>query len=836
MFNYDWVYQKSLEYFNGNELSAKVFTDKYALQDNNGNYYESTPDDMHKRLAKEFARIEQKYPNSLTEEQAYDYFKNFSRIIPQGSPMAGIGNPYQILSLGNCYVITAPHDSYGGIMYSDQELANLMKRRAGVGLDISSLRPIGMPVKNSAKTTTGIAGFMERFSNTCREVGQSGRRGALIEVISVHHPEVETFIDIKRDLKKVTGANISVQFTDEFMEAVKNDDYYEQRFPVDEKDYHLYKTDKPLVSKKVKAKEIWNKFVDSAWTSAEPGALFWSTANKYSPAHCYGKIDENFYNKACNPCGEIIMGRDSCRLLLVNLISFVKNKFTDQAYFDFNEFEQTAYDAQKMMDDIVDLELEKIKIIIDKIKSDPEPDNIKKNEIEMWEQYLDTCTKGRRTGLGITALGDVFASLGIRYGSEESIELTEKIYKTLCINAYKATIDMAEQRGSFPIFDLDTEFDNDFIKRIYDELPIEYQEKYKKYGRRNVCLLTTAPAGSVSLLALFGERDGKKYFSVTSGGEPTFLVEHIRRKKINPSDQDSRVDFIDELGDRWQEFNVYHTGHKYWKDVNNNINTEINNSPYFNSTSNDIDWVNSVNLQAVSQKWIDHSISKTCNLPKDVTKELVSEIYMRAWESGCKGFTIYRDGSRSGVLISNEEKQDTPTLVETNAPKRPTELPCEIHRVNIKGQSWVIFVGLLKDKPYELWGGLINDELEIPKSHKNGKIIKTAKGKYDLHYDDTVVTDLINTFQNPTYGFHTRAISTMLRHGVPLQYLVDQIQKDDKENTLYSFNKVIGRVLKKYIKEGTVATGQKCPSCGNTNLIYQEGCLSCTCGNFSKCS
>lgn len=834
MVNYDEAYASSLEYFHGNELAARVFVGKYALQDLKGDYLESNPDQMIDRVANELHRIEQNYPNPIGLKKIKAYLEDFAQIIPQGSPLFGIGNKLQTVSLGNCFVIESPHDSYGGIMKTDQELAQLMKRRGGVGVDISTLRPEGEIVRNSAKTTSGIAGFMERFSNTCREVGQKGRRGAEIITLNVHHPEIETFINIKKDLTKVTGANISVKFTDEFMNAVRNNETYEQRFPVE-----LKAGEMPKISRQVDATKIYKMFCQAAWQSAEPGVLYWDRANKYSPAHNYGKIDAKFYNAACNPCGEIIMSAfDSCRLMLINLNHYVKDKFLSSAYFDFVAFKKASYDAQKLMDDTIDLEIEKMHAILKKIDLDPEPDNVKYAEKTMWESFLDTTIKGRRTGLGITGLGDALAALNIQYGGKDSVKMSEDIYRTLCLGSYESSIDMAEQRGAFPLFNLEIDKDNGFMENLLPQLSPEYLAKYEKYGRRNIAALTTAPAGSVSLMALFAEDINGKYFGVTSGIEPVFKTEHIRRKKINPNDKDAQVDFVDDLGDKWQEFPVYHTAYKYWKDMHLCGATNMPN-PYINASSEDIDWNTSVLLQSKAQKWIDHSISKTCNLPNSATVELVSQVYMTAWESGCKGFTVYRDGSRSGVLISatptNENKE---IFNETTAPKRPASLKCEVHYSNIDKSKWIILVGMLNGKPYEVFGGIIDEEKTvISKSIKEAELVKNAKGNYDLVKDEAIlVSNVLETLNNSSYNFHTRTLSMALRHGAPVQYIVEQLQKiGDKEIGLYSFNKVIARVLKKYIPDGTIRKGASCPSCGSLNVAYQEGCLSCKDCGYSKC-
>ena len=1139
MSTYKEAYDKSLEYFKGDELAANIFVSKYALTDNAGDLKELTPDDMHKRLSKEFARIESKYPNPLLEDEIYSLLKDFKYIVPQGSPMNAIGNDYQIQSIGNCFVIAPVLDSYGGIMHSDQQLVQLMKRRCGCGLDISNIRPKGILTQNAARSTDGIGLFMERFSNTCREVAQGGRRGALMQTISIHHPEVETFINIKKDKKKVTGANISVRVSNDFMEAVKSDSEYEQFWPM---------TGDKKIATMTKAKSIWNQIIASVWEGAEPGVLFWDRITSQGPSGIYGEVDEAFKDVSTNPCqpawakiltkhgivemkdvhvgdeiwssegwttitnkqsagikkvykyktsanvfygtenhklisngekieakdaknidylrgysedfykidvqdvmdglvigdgtvhkrsnnlvyllvgkkdhdyfesdikdlfikhrpglsdtayeikttikhnelpktyerrvperfikdknrligflrglysangsicgnrvtlkatslgiiedvqlmlssigirsymttnkekmnkfangtylcresydlqittdrmkfknligflqnyknenlkeeeksdrgeimsydikkvdfiseeevfditvdnnshtywtqgcnvsncGEIPMGTDSCRLLVVNLLSFVKNPFTTNAKFDYVKFSDISYKAQRLMDDVVDLELEKIDKILAKIESDDQPDFIKAPEKKMWEDFKLVCIKGRRTGLGITALGDALAALNIRYGSDESIKKTEKIYKTLAVNAYRSSIHMAKERGKFPIFDYKLEKNHEFLNRIIECLDEEDITTYKKYGRRNIALTTTAPTGTVSTLT-----------QTTSGIEPAYLLKYTRRKKINPIDTTARVDFVDDLGDRWQEFPVYHHGFKMWMDITGKENIE--DSPYHKATSNDIDWVASVKIQGVAQKWICHAISKTCNLPNDASRELISEIYMKAYEEGCKGFTVYRDGCRSGVLISQDETKEDLSFKEYNAPKRPDALDCDIHQTNIKGEPWTVFVGKYDNKPYEIFGGL-SKYVSIPKKYKSGKISKNGKvaGKrlYDLSYgigdEETWIKDIVRVFENPTEGEFTRILSLSLRHGSPIQYVVEQLQKDDKNSDMYSFSKVIARVLKHYIKDGSKSTDKKCTSCGSENsLIYKEGCLICSNCGYSKC-
>lgn len=830
------AFASSLEYFGGDELAASVFISKYALRDSGGNILEKTPADMHRRLAKEFARIESKYSNPVSEEEIYGYLSRWE-IVPQGSPMSAMGNPYKVQSLSNCFVIDSPQDSYGGILFADQEQAQIMKRRGGVGFDISTIRPKGMHTANAAGTTDGIGVFMERFSNTCREVAQGGRRGALMLSISVDHPEIETFINIKRDLKKVTGANISIRLTDAFMQAVKAEAEYTLHWPVD------VPASEAKVTKVVKAKVIWDQIIDAAWTSAEPGLLFWDTVQKNTPTEAYASL--GYGSVSTNPCGEIVLSPyDSCRLLLLNLSKFVKNPFDSGATFDYVKFGTAARLAQRLMDDLVDLELEAVDTILSKIEADPESPAVKHAELELWKKIRNAASKGRRTGLGITAMGDALAMLNIRYGSQESVDKTEEIYKVLEVNAYRSSVRMAAERGAFPIFSHKLEAEHEFIQKVISVDP-ELRSDYLKYGRRNIALTTTAPAGSVSCLT-----------QTTSGIEPAFLVSYTRRKKITSTDVTSRVDFVDQLGDKWQEYKVYHHGYKAWMEVTGNEDN-VEKSPYWGATSNDIDWDMSVKLQAAAQKWVCHSLSKTCNLPNATTRETVAQVYMSAWETGCKGFTVYRDGSRTGVLVSDEPKKEEKAaddgsqpqiIAENHAPKRLKELPCDIHRINVKGtagsESYLVLVGMMEDKPYEVFCGL-SSHVEVPKKAKHGTLIKNGKkdgvATYNLSIpvgdDDAVLfKDVVELFANPLHGAFTRSLSLALRHGIPVQYVVEQLQKD-KHSDMQSFSRVISRVLKGYIPDGTKSSSdKKCQSCGaEDGLIYQEGCLTCkSCGN-SKC-
>ena len=820
--------QKAQSYFDGDELAASVFITKYALQDKEGNFLESSPDDMHRRLAREFARIEQKYPNALTEKEIYEQFKNFKKIVPQGSPMSGIGNTNQVQSISNCFVIESPQDSYGGILLADQELVQIAKRRGGIGFDVSTLRPKGEITANAARTTDGIEVFMERFSNSTREVAQGGRRGALMLTISVHHPQIRDFVKIKRDLTKVTGANISIRLSDEFMKAVQNKEKVQLRWPVDSND--------PKLTECIEAEELWEEIIESAHGSAEPGLLFWDTATKMTPSDIYA--EDGFGSTSTNPCGEIVLSPyDSCRLMVVNLISFVKKGFSDQAFFDFEDFGNTVQKAQRLMDDMIDIEIEQIDKILAKIDSDPESDHVKAIEKDLWLKIKNTAILGRRTGLGITALGDTLASLNLIYGSKESIEATESIYKALAINSYRSSCNLAKERGAFPVYDRLKEENHPFLNRIWEAAPDVY-EMSKKYGRRNIANTTTAPAGSVSTLT-----------QTTSGIEPVFMLHYKRRKKIVGDDSNASVDFIDESGDRWEEYDVYHHGFKKWID---SVNVEkekaasneklIAMSPYAGATATEIDWVAKVKMQAAAQKWICHAISNTTNLPADIDIETVKKVYMTGWELGCKGVTVYREGSRAGVLISAEDSY-TDSEANSTAVKRPEILEAEIHRASIKGEDWTILVGLREGHPYEIFGGL-SEYVEIPKKYGGAQIRKrprkTMPSKYDLiigeNGDSFLVKDIVKVFDNPNYGAFTRTLSLALRHGVPIQYVVEQLQKD-KNADLFCFSRVIARCLKKYIVDGTKASNGvfEIACCDSPNVIYQEGCATCANCGMAKC-
>lgn len=819
-YTYDEVYENSLKYFDNDELAATTWINKYAIKDKNGDYVELTPDDMHIRMSKEFNRIENKYKdlsinlngksknlseygqkrNELTEEKIYGYFKNFKYIIPQGSVMSCLGNPYILGSLSNCIVLPKIYDSYGGICYTDQQLTHLYVRRCGAGLDISTLRPKDSLVSNAAKSTTGAVSFMERFSNTTREVAQNGRRGALMITISVNHPDIEEFVTIKQDLKKVTGANISVKITDEFMDAVINDKEFELKFPVD--------SVKPKVTKIIKAKKLWNTIIKCAHNSAEPGLIFWDKQHYYSTSSLYPKYE----NISTNPCSEIAMGNDSCRLISLNIFNCVKEPFTKNAYFDFKKLYEITYEGQRLMDNLVDLELESIEKILVKVKNDPEPDNIKQNEIETWEKLYVSGICGRRTGLGFTALADTMGALGLKYDSDKSFDIVEKIMKTKCEAEFDSSIDMSIERGRFSGFEKHIEEKSDFNKMLKKELPNVY-ERMLKYGRRNVSISTVAPVGTVSIMT-----------QTSSGIEPVFMLSYKRRKKINPSENGVKVDYIDDMGDKWQEFDVYHPKLKTWMEITRE--KDIKNSPYYNCTANDIDWIKRVKLQSIVQKYVTHSISSTINLPKDVSIERVGEIYIESWKKGLKGITVYRDGCRSGVLISNEKK-----IYKTQALKRPKELECDIYQVTAVGKKWIVLVGLYNNQPYEVFA-LKSKKIHLPLTIKNGKLIKVKRGYYNLELDNGfILEDISSHFEKDEHETLTRMISTSLRHGCDIKFIVQQLDKS--EGTIVSFGKAISRTLKKYL-DSEEQLEEKCPQCNQNTLIRQEGCVSCICG-YSKC-
>jgi|LWDU01.1.fsa_nt_gi ribonucleoside-diphosphate reductase alpha chain len=817
--NFDRVYEESLEYFSGDELAASVFATKYALQDGHGNFLETDPDQMHRRLAQEFARIERKYDNPMSEEEIYGLLKDFKYVVPQGSPMSGIGNTYQIQSLSNCFVVEPPQDSYGGILKTDQEQVQIMKRRGGVGFDISTIRPQGMRTSNAAKTTDGIGVFMERFSNSCREVAQGGRRGALMLTLSVHHPDIRTFIHIKRNLKKVTGANISVRLSDEFMNAVDRAEDYELRFPVDPSDERIF-------SERISARELWDEIIESAHTSAEPGLLFWDNVLNYTPAQIYK--DDGFDTISTNPCSEITLSAyDSCRLLLLNLTSFVTKPFTKSARFDYEIFAEKTMQAQRLMDDLIDLEIECVDRILQKLVADPEEHDVKRVEIDLWKNIRHAALQGRRTGLGVTGLGDTLAMLGLKYGSKKSIRETETIYKQLALAAYKSSCFLARERGAFPVYDFRKEEGHPFIKRLFQESS-ELRNLHRTHGRRNIALTTTAPCGSVSTLT-----------QTTSGIEPAFMLKYKRRKKINLNDPNATADFIDDLGDKWQEFDVYHHGVRKWMEITEQ--SDVEESPYFGATANEIDWESAVDLQAAAQKWVCHAISKTINLPSDASVEDVKKVYWRGWKKGLKGVTVYRDGCRSGVLVADTDGE-TRQFQTHKAPKRSSSLECEIHHTTIQGQAWTILVGLMDDRPYEIMGGL-RQYIEIPRKYKFGELVKIPYKSKDSRYDlvvgndgdQLVIKDIVRMFDNPNHSAFTRTISLALRHGAHIQYVVEQLQKD-READMFSFAKVVARVLKKYIANGTKASTHTCENCSTDgSLVYQEGCVMCTSCGHGKC-
>jgi ribonucleoside-diphosphate reductase alpha chain len=812
-YTHEQALTECLNYFNGDELASNVFLEKYALMDNEDKLLEKTPEDMHWRMAKEFARIEKnKFKKPLTEKEIFECFDKFKYIVPAGSPMSGIGNKYQKQTLGNCYVVDNVIDSIGGICYTDQVMAQLMKRRAGVGVDISNIRPAGLTVENAARTTDGFGVFADKYSETVRGIAQGGRRGALLLSILVHHPEIEQFITIKRDKKRVTGANISVRFTDEFLKAVEENKEYEVYWPM---------TGKKQISKMVNARKIWDLMMESNYNDGEPGCMFWDTMINNSLSNRYGVIDSKFYDRTTNPCGEILLGIDSCRLTVVNLMGFVEDAYTDKAFFNYQKFAKYVEIGQRLMDDLIDLELECIEDIINKIKSDKEPQKIKQTELDTWLDIKDSCIKGRRTGFGITALADVFAALGFKYGTKESLFVTDNIFKQFAISSMKSSCEMAKELGAFPIYNAELEYTKmaPILKRIFDASP-EVAELHKKYGRRNISLTTCPPTGSVSILT-----------QTSSGVEPVFELSYKRRKKINSTNSNAKVDFIDQMGDKWQEFTLYHHGLEKWIKINNK---EAEKSPYFGSTVNDIDLEASIDLQSTIQKWITHSISKTVNAPKNVSMEMVSKLYMRAWKGGCKGLTFYRDGSRTGVLITENSKPSGETIKKTDAPKRPKELPCEIYHIKITKKldkirtfEYMVMIGLYNNEPYEVFAV---ENGKYDKKLTKGKIIKEKSGNYHLIFEDG--TEIKNITKNTTEeeDMLTRMTSTTLRHGVPIQYIVDQLLKT--EGDMFSFGKSIARALKKHIKDGT--KGSSCEKCGE-KLIFENGCFICKgCGN-TKC-
>ena len=840
-YTFDEAFKASLDYFTGDELAAKVWVNKYALKDAFGNIYEESPNDMHRRLASEIARVEKKYPNPLSEQELFDLFDHFRYIVPQGSPMTGIGNDYQIASLSNCFVIglDGEADSYGAIIRIDEEQVQLMKRRGGVGHDLSHIRPKGSPVKNSALTSTGLVPFMERYSNSTREVAQDGRRGALMLSVSIKHPDSESFIDAKMTEGKVTGANVSVKIDDDFMNSVVNGTSYKQQYPIDSQE--------PTTVKEIDAPALWKKIIHNAWKSAEPGVLFWDTILRESVPDSYA--DLGFRTVSTNPCGEIpLCPYDSCRLLAINLYSYVVNPFTKDAYFDFDLFRKHVALAQRIMDDIIDLESEKIEKILEKIDSDPESMEVKETERHLWEKIQKKTLQGRRTGVGITAEGDMIAALGLRYGTEEATECAEEIQKTLALEAYRSSVMMAKERGAFQIYDSKREEKNPFINRLREADPGLYEEMLK-YGRRNIACLTIAPTGTTSLMT-----------QTTSGIEPVFLPVYRRRRKVNPNDADARVDFVDETGDAFEEYVVFHHKFVTWMQANGysvikkytqeEIDELVAKSPYYKATSNDVDWLQKVRMQGRIQKWVDHSISVTINLPADVSEDLVDSLYVEAWKCGCKGCTVYRDGSRSGVLLSTEKKgkkddcncMEPPVIVAT----RPRELEADVVKFQNNREKWIAFVGLLNGRPYEIFTGLADDDegIMLPKNVSKGSIIKSYDEDGQKHYDfqfknkrgyKMTIEGLDGKF-DPEFWNYAKLISGVLRYGMPIDQVIKLVQGMELNNeSINTWKNGVERALKKYLPNGTELKGQKCPNCGQETLIYQEGCLICTNCGASKC-
>jgi len=835
------IREASFKFFQGDDLATTVWTTKYALKDSYGNIYELTPDDMHRRIASEIARIEKKYPNPLDSNTLFELFRNFRYIVPQGSPMTGIGNEFQVASLSNCFVIgfDGDSDSYGAIIKIDEEQVQLMKRRGGVGHDLSHIRPKGSPVKNSALTSTGIVPFMERYSNSTREVAQDGRRGALMLSVSIKHPDAESFIDAKMESGKVTGANVSVKINDEFMQAALENKPFTQQYPIH--------SDNPWFTKDADANALWKKIVHNAWKSAEPGILFWDTIIKESVPDCYA--DLGYKTVSTNPCGEIpLCPYDSCRLLAINLYSYVVNPFKQDAYFDFELFKQHVELAQRIMDDIIDLEMEKIEKIIEKINSDPEDDVIKGTEFQLWEKIKEKTSQGRRTGVGTTGEGDMLAALGLRYGTDDATDFSEKVHKELALSAYRSSVNMAKERGKFTVYDAEREKNNPYINRLKDADPQLYEDMVK-YGRRNIACLTIAPTGTTSIMT-----------QTTSGIEPAFMLYYTRRRKVNPNDKNVRIDFVDENGDSWEEYSVFHHKFVTWMEANGHSTTQhytheelealVEKSPYYKATANDVDWLKKVQMQGRIQKWVDHSISVTINLPADVSEELVGKLYEEAWKSGCKGVTVYRDGSRSGVLIDKKDKEDSvkqvcfPDIEDRLV--RPKELKCDVVRFQNNRDKWIAFVGLKDERPYEIFTGIADDEegILLPKTVTEGKIIKTTDEEGNKRYDfqfmnkrgfKTTVEGLSHKFDKEFWNY-AKLISGVLRYGMPIDQvvkLVSSLQLDSESINTWKVG--VERALKKYIPDGTQISEQICPNCGEKSLIYQEGCLTCKSCGHSKC-
>ena len=834
---YDVAVAASKEYFGGDDLAAQVWVSKYALKDSFGNIYETTPEDMHQRIASELARIESNYPNALSKQEIFELLDHFRYVIPQGGPMTGIGNNMQVASLSNCFVIghKNPADSYGGIFRMDEEQVQLMKRRGGVGHDLSHIRPTGSPVLNSALTSTGIVPFMERYSNSTREVAQDGRRGALMLSLLIKHPDAENFIDAKVDTGKVTGANVSIKIDDEFMRAALEGKSYTQQFPIGAAE--------PTFKRDIDAKKLWEKIIHNAWKSAEPGVLFWDTILRESVPDCYA--DEGFRTVSTNPCGEIpLCPYDSCRLLALNLLSYVDAPFTKEASFNFDKFKEHVHKAMHLMDDIIDLELEKVDLIINKIASDPEDDDVRRVELELWRKIKDMALKGRRTGLGITAEGDMLAALGMRYGSDEAIDFAVSVHRTLAVEAYRASVDMAKDRGAFGVFNFEKEQGNPMIARILEEAP-ELREEMRKYGRRNIAMLTIAPTGTTSLMS-----------QTTSGIEPVFRPVYKRRRKINPSDKDQKAMFVDETGEKFIEYYVYHHQFVKWLEINGYDTTKLQSiseeeldkwlkaSPYHHATANDIDWVAKVKMQGAIQKWVDHSISVTVNLPNDVSEELVAEVYRTAWECGCKGITVYRDGCRTGVLLDVKSKDKDNKCHNDQTIRRPESIPADIVRFKNGSEDWIAFVGKQGDRPYEIFTGKIEeDAMYIPKTITHGNILKVSEAdgskRYDFQYQDrygyiNTIGGISRLFDEEFWNY-AKLISGVLRYGMPIDkvvQLVDGLHLDSE--TINTWKNGVERALKQYIKDGTRGKG-RCPQCGQENMAYQNGCLTCMACGYSKC-
>ena len=845
-YTYNEAFEASKKYFEGDELAARVWATKYALKDSQGNYFELTPDDMHRRIAREIARIERKYKNPMDEQLLFDLMNHFRYLVPQGSPMAGIGNNLQVGSLSNCFVIglKGEPDSYGGIIKIDEEQVQLMKRRGGVGHDLSHLRPKGAEVKNSALTSTGLVPFMERYSNSTREVAQDGRRGALMLTVSVKHPDSEAFVDAKMTEGKITGANVSLKIDDAFMQAAIEGKEYTQQYPIH--------AEKPKYTQKIDATTFWNKIIHNAWQSAEPGVLFWDTIIRESLPDCYA--DLGFKTVSTNPCGEIpLCPYDSCRLLAINLYSYVENPFTPNAKFNFSKFKEHVMYAQRMMDDIIDLEMEKIETIIAKIEADPETDEVKATELNLWKKIKDKTSQGRRTGVGTTAEGDMIAAMGLTYGTEEATKFSVEVHKTLALAAYRSSVMLASERGAFPVFDYKREVNNPFMNRL-KEADSELYDLMLKYGRRNIACLTIAPTGTTSILT-----------QTTSGIEPVFLPVYKRRRKVNANDKEVRVDFVDESGDAFEEYVVYHPKFITWMNINGievkdnytqeQIDEIVAKSPYYKATSNDVDWLNKVKMQGAVQKWVDHSISVTINLPNDVSEEMVNKLYVEAWKSGCKGCTVYRDGSRSGVLISlkNEKKKTTENAAPSPADengfvthKRPIELDADVVRFQNNKEKWIAFIGLIDGKPYEIFTGIADDDEGIfcPKSVSKGKIIKVidenGQKRYDFQFVNkrgfkTTIEGLSEKF-NPEFWNYAKLISGVLRYRMPIAQVLKLVGSLELDNQSINTWKVgVERALKKYLPNGEKASGQTCPNCGQESLVYQEGCLICTNCGTSRC-